>query len=136
MKNYICQTTSDILSDFEKLVDVSDFMDSLTEEFTRKGNISDYKTYWIPACKKKLTVNETNVKEEKKEDTKAPNDLKKEFQKIKKSATVENKLKEKLNKIEVKIAEDPAFKDKDVYFHPDIKEACLQKKRKSLLGMR
>ena len=77
MKNYICQATSNILSDIEKLVDVSDFMDSLTEQFTKKGNISDYKTFPIPACKKKLTVNETNVKEEKKEDTKALKDLKK-----------------------------------------------------------
>jgi len=120
MKNYICQATSNILNDIEKLVDVSEFMDSLTEEFTKRGNISDY--------------NETNVKEEKKEDSKAIKEMKKEFQKAKKSPTVENKLKEKLNKIAVKIAEDPTFKDKDVYLHPDIKEACLQEKERVCSG--
>ena len=42
--------------------------------------------------------------------------------------TIENKVKQKLNKIAIKIAEDPAYKDKDVYLHPDVKEACLQEK--------
>ena len=80
MKDFICQATSNILSDIEKLVDVSDFMDSLTEEFTKKGNLSDYKTYPIPSCKKKLTVNETNFKDEKKHDSNALKAMKVEFQ--------------------------------------------------------
>ena len=61
MKNYICQATSNILSDIEQLVDISEFQDSLTEEFTKKGNLSDYKIYPIPSCKKRLTVNNTQV---------------------------------------------------------------------------
>ena len=130
MKDYICQATSNILSDIEKLVDVSDFQDSLTEEFTKKGNLSDYKNYPIPSCKKRLTVNETNVKDEKKDekkdDVKALKAMKAEFQKTKKSGVADSKLKEKLNKIAVKIAEDTSFKDKDVHLHPDIKDACLQ----------
>ena len=76
MKDYICQATSNILTDIEKLVDVSEFQDGLTEEFTKKGNLSDYKTYPIPSCKKKLTVNEAKVKEGKKYDKKALQEMK------------------------------------------------------------
>ena len=48
--------------------------------------------------------------------------------------TIENKVKQKLNRIAIKIAEDPAYKDKDVYLHPEIKEACLQEKERVCWG--
>ena len=60
--------------------------------------------------------------------------MKKEFLKNKKSAADDNKIKEKLKKIAVKIAEDPAFNGKDVYLHPNIKEACLQEKERVCWG--
>ena len=79
MKNYICQAASDILTDVTKLMDVSDFMTNLSEEFTKRGILSDYKTFPIPASKKKLAVNGAEVKEDKKENKKAAKDLQKEY---------------------------------------------------------
>ena len=70
MKDYICQTTSNILTDIEKIVDIPVYQDTLTKEFTKKGNLWDYKSFPIPACKKKLTLNEAKVKEDKKDDKK------------------------------------------------------------------
>ena len=60
--------------------------------------------------------------------------MKREFTKIKKSAVDEDKIKDKLKKIAVKIAEDPAFKSKAVYLHPEIKEACSQEKERVCWG--
>ena len=138
MKDYICQTTANILSDIEQLVDISEFQDKLTEEFSKKGNLGDYKNYPIPSMKKKLTVNETKVKEEKKEDKKdnpkAIKAMKTDFAKEKKPAESEDKIKEKLNTIAVKIAQDTSTKDDEVYLHPDIKNACYQEKEKVCWG--
>ena len=70
MKDYILQTIADILDDIEKFIDISEFQKNLAIEFDRKGNLGDYKTYLVPAYKKSLTVNETKIKPEKKNNKK------------------------------------------------------------------
>ena len=54
MKDYILQTTANILDDIELLVEISEFQDNLAIEFDKKGNLGDYKNYLVPSCKKKL----------------------------------------------------------------------------------
>ena len=56
--------------------------------------------------------------------------MKSDFSKERKSATIDNKFKEKLNLIAVKLAEDLSLKDKEVYLHPDIKNACFKEKER------
>ena len=70
MKDYILQTIANILDDIEQLVDISDFQNNLAIEFDKKGCLGDYKNYMVPSCKKNLTVNETKVNPEKKNDKK------------------------------------------------------------------
>ena len=41
MKDYILQTIANILDDIEQLVDISEFQESLTEEFSKKSNLWD-----------------------------------------------------------------------------------------------
>ena len=56
--------------------------------------------------------------------------MKNVFNKEKKAVEIDDKFKVKLNLIATKIAEDPSFKDKEVYMHPNIKNACQQDKEK------
>ena len=77
-------------------------------------------------------MNETKIKDEKKDNATALKTMKSEFLKERKSASVDNKFKEKLNLIAVKLAEDLSLKDKEVYLHSDIKNACIKKKKESV----
>ena len=90
--------------------------------------MGDNKNYMVPSCKKNLTVNETKVNPEKKNDKKddatALKNMRNDFSKEGKSAAVDNKFKEKLNGIAVKLADDATLKDKEVHLHADIKNAC------------
>ena len=45
MRDYILQTTANILDDIELLVEISEFQDNITMEFEKKGNLGDYKTF-------------------------------------------------------------------------------------------
>lgn len=81
MKDYICQKTSDILNDIEELLDISEFQVSLTEEFNKIGNLGEYKTFIVPPCKKRLTVNETKFKEGKKDTATAVKNIKSDLSK-------------------------------------------------------
>ena len=132
MKDYILQTIANILDDIEQLVDISEFQKNLAIPFDKKGNLWDYKNYMVPSCKKNLTVNETKVnpdkKHDKKDDASALKSVRTEFSKERKTVAVDNKFKEKLNLIAVKLADDVSLKDKEVYLHTDIKVACSEEK--------
>ena len=76
------------------------------------------------------TKDKDEKKDEKKDNAKALKALKTEFTKEKKTLETDNKLKEKLNTIAAKIAQDTSSKDKDVHLHPDIKDACSKEKER------
>ena len=97
MKDYILQTVANLMDDLELLVSISDFQDNLTTEFEKRGNLQQYKTFLVPACKKSLTVNETKVNPDKNKDTKidpaVAKKMKSEYAKRKKTDSEDIKFK-------------------------------------------
>ena len=115
MKDYILQVTANILDDIELLIDIIEFKDNLTIEFDKKGNLGDYKTFLVPAYKKNLTVNETKIipdkKKDKKDNASTIKSMKVDFSKERKPTPVDNKFREKMNQIAVKLAQYVSLKD-------------------------
>ena len=81
-----------------------------------------------------MDISETKVNPEKKNDKKddptALKNMRNDFTRERKSLAVDNKFKEKLNLIAVKLADDVSLKDKEVYLHSDIKAACSTEKER------
>ena len=62
MRTYLLQSSSAALSDISLLIDIPEWMELLTKEFTSKGILHDYTSANIPASKKELNVNGVTMK--------------------------------------------------------------------------
>ena len=65
MKDYIVQQITKMYDNQEKIIDIRDFQTLLNEELDKKGILSTYRNDIIPAPKKGVSVNETNVEKKK-----------------------------------------------------------------------
>ena len=96
-------------------------MDKLAQDFETKGLLNDYTKVNIPAAKKKVGVNEADVKPDVKTDNM-------EYNKQKKSLDFDNKVKGVLRGIAEEKARDPKNNNVEIITDPDIIEACKKEK--------
>ena len=119
MRTYLMQSSSALIELVKTAV--RNWIDLLTIEFTSKGILHDFTIGCIPATKKKLNVNGTEIKDKDTNDA-----VKKQWLDLPKQNAAEKKLKSKLKAIVIRKAKDTANKDLEIYKDPEIIEACKE----------
>ena len=117
MKEYILQLIANMFDDIKLLIDVADFQKKLVEAFEIKGLLGSYKNDVIPAPKKSMSVNESKIKNDKKDKTDrvdspaAAEAYKRDYRKGKIPFKKDEEIKTEVTTIALKLAEDPSLSD-------------------------
>ena len=138
IKEYIMQLCTKMHDSIIEVMDIADFQKNLASVFETKGVLTQFKNENIPATKKNMSVNETKVKNDKKydkyktvEDTKELLDqLKKDFDKAKIGFKEDKALKQEVDTMALKLAEDPANDNLIVVQHEQIANLLKSKKQR------
>ena len=140
MREVITQKITNMFDDKSTVIDIPDFQTFLTTEFEKKSILSSYKCDIIPAPKKGVSVNETNVEKKKEkdkgdkgdkvEDPKDFREFKKDYSKEKINASEDNANAKLFKDKAAQLATDPKNADMEIINHPEIKTLMKEKNSK------
>ena len=143
IKEVITQKITNMFDKKSTVIDIPDFQTFLTTEFEKKSILTSYKCDNIPAPKKGMSVNETNVekkkwkgkgdkgdKVDKPEDPAVLGEFKRDYIKEKLKAADDNANAKLVKEKAVQLASDPKNAEMEIIDHPDIKNFMKEKKIK------